>query len=94
MIGKTGMVDNFNVALSSIFIRKKRPFFLMKLKLSKTLKLSTFPVLPIMSRKLGRVVHHAHGNKKKSCLGFLNFVEGLSYGISKSKKQGKIFTNI
>ena len=34
MIGKTAMVDSFNVSLSSSFIRKK---------------LSTIPVLPIMS---------------------------------------------
>ena len=26
MIGETGMVDNFDVSLSSSFIRKKRPF--------------------------------------------------------------------
>ena len=50
MIGKTGMVDSFNVSLSSSFYKKKRGlFFLMKLELSETLKLSTIPVLPIMS---------------------------------------------
>ena len=42
MIGKTGMVDSFDVSLSSSFIRKK-------LELSETSKLSTIPVLPIMS---------------------------------------------
>ena len=47
MIGGTGMVDSFNVSLSASFITKK--IFLMKLALSETLKLSTIPVLPIMS---------------------------------------------
>ena len=47
MIDKTGMVDSFEVSLSSSFIRKL--FFLMKLELSETSKLSTIPVLPIMS---------------------------------------------
>ena len=41
--GETGMVDNFDVSLSSSFIRK------MKLELSETSKLSTIPVSPIMS---------------------------------------------
>ena len=49
MIGETGMVDNFDVSLSSSFIRKKKFFFLMKLELSETSKLSTIPVSPIMS---------------------------------------------
>ena len=62
MIGKTGMVNSFDVSLSSSFIRKKRPsssllclFFLMKLELSKTSKLSTIPVLPIMSLFKGKL---------------------------------------
>ena len=42
LIGRTGLVDSFNVSLSASFI-------LLKLVLSKTLKLSTNPVLPIMS---------------------------------------------
>ena len=52
MIGETGMVDNFDVSLSSSFIRKKKKlfFFLMKLELSETSKLSTIPVSPIMSK--------------------------------------------
>ena len=45
MIGKTGMVDSFNVSLSSSF----GLFFLMNFELSETLKLSTIPVLPIVS---------------------------------------------
>ena len=45
MIGETGMVDNFDVSLSSSFII----FFLMKLELSETSKLSTIPVSLIMS---------------------------------------------
>ena len=44
----TGLVDSFNVSLRTSFIRKKA-FFLMKLILSETLKLSTNPVLPVMS---------------------------------------------
>ena len=44
LIGETGMVDNFDVSLSSSFIRK-----MMKLELSETSKLSTIPVSPIMS---------------------------------------------
>ena len=43
------MVDSFNVSLIASFIRKKK---LMKLALSETLKLSTIPVLPIMSMLL------------------------------------------
>ena len=39
MIGKTGMVDSFDVSL--------------ELELSETSKLSTIPVLPIMSLKKG-----------------------------------------
>ena len=50
MIGETGMVDKFDVSLSSSFIRKKS-IFLMKLELSETSKLSTIPVSPIMSLK-------------------------------------------
>ena len=42
MIGKTGMVDNFDVSLISSF--------LMKLEMSETSKQSTIPVLPIMSK--------------------------------------------
>ena len=38
MIAKTGMVDSFNVSLSSSFIRPKRAlFFLMELELSSLL---------------------------------------------------------
>ena len=47
MICRTGLVDSFNVSLStSFFSRKEKSFFLMKLELSKTLKLSTNPVTP------------------------------------------------
>ena len=62
MIGRTGMVDSFNVSLSASFIRKKirlqafasgirlfLPDDSARLALSETLKLSTIPVLPIMS---------------------------------------------
>ena len=41
MIGETGMVENFDLSLSSSFIRK--------LELSEMLKFSTIPVSPIMS---------------------------------------------
>ena len=70
MIGETGMVDNFDVSLNSSFIRKKRRkekeglFFLMKLELSETSKLSTIPVSPIMSlfnQFSTRSVTHLHG---------------------------------
>ena len=49
MIGETGMVDIFDVSLSSSFIRNFfiRNFFLMKLELSETSKISTIPVSPI-----------------------------------------------
>ena len=50
-IGRTGSADSFNVSLTASYIRKKDSFllsfFLMKLALSETLKLSTKPVLPI-----------------------------------------------
>ena len=42
-------VKSFNVSLSESFIRK------MKLALSNALKLSTIPVLPIMSSKMKQV---------------------------------------
>ena len=47
MIGRTGMVDSFNVSLSASFIRKK---------LSETLRLSTIPVLPINRFSTGSVI--------------------------------------
>ena len=50
MIGETGMVDNFDVSLSSSFI------FLMKLELRETSKLSTIPVSPIKHYDAGERV--------------------------------------
>ena len=43
--------------------------------------------------KLGTLVHHVHGYKTFAS-DFLIFALGLSYGLSKSKKRGKIFTKL
>ena len=43
--------------------------------------------------KLGTLVHHVHGYKKVAS-DFLIFVQGLSYGLPKSKKRGKIITKL
>ena len=41
--------------------------------------------------KLGTLVHHVHGYKALPQI-FLIFAQGLSYGLLKSKKRGKIIT--
>ena len=43
--------------------------------------------------KLGTLVHHVHGYKTVPQIYFI-FVLGLSYGLSKSKKRGKIITKL
>ena len=43
--------------------------------------------------KLATLLHHVHGNKTFAS-DILIFARGLSYGLSKSKKQGKIITKL
>ena len=43
--------------------------------------------------KLRTLVHHVHGYKKVAS-DFLIFALGLSYGLSTSKKRGKIITKL
>ena len=43
--------------------------------------------------KLGTLVHHVHGYKTLPHI-YLIFALELSYGLSKSKKRGKIITKL
>ena len=43
--------------------------------------------------KLGTLVHHVHSYKMLPQI-FLILVQGLSYGLSKAKKRGKIITKL
>ena len=43
--------------------------------------------------KCGTLVHHVPGYKTVAS-DFLVFAQGLSYGLSKSKKRGKIITEL
>ena len=43
--------------------------------------------------KLCTLVHHVHGYKTVAS-DFLIFTQGLNYGLSKSKKRGKIVTKL
>ena len=43
--------------------------------------------------KLGALVHHVYGYKIPAS-DFLIFAQGLSYGLSKSKKRGKNITKL
>ena len=49
-----------------------------------------------ISMKFGTLVQHASGDKSASKIAsiFLFFAKGLRYGLSKSKKRGKIITKL
>ena len=65
---------------------------LRKLNRSREMEFNLFPAWTIFM-KLGTLVHHVHGYKTFAS-DFLIFVWGLNYGLSKSKKRGKIINTL